>query len=273
MARKTTTPPTSSPDPNGVPWDDGPAPAASTGTDLDIFGGDAGAVVAFDPAELQRGINNLIGSIAATRGIGGGMVFMGVNQNDGSWHYGAEHTETEPNAEWVLNTRTLKHGWSAWKEGKSLDSRLVSIFEPRPDVTSLKPEALPWAKEAYSVVMRCLSGEDKGVTGLFETSSGGGAECFGKLTEALRPRFMAASQFLFPVVLLRETNYHNSKYGKRIYKPHFHIVRFVDARGNSEGQQAPVPPAPKPASPAAAAAVNPSAAPQPGVRRRRPVDA
>jgi hypothetical protein len=256
MARKTT-PPTQppAPDPNGVPWDDAPA----SGTDLDVFGG-AGAITEFNPAELKAGLRNLVTSIGEAGGIGGGVSFINVNQNDGSWQYGADRTTCEPAAEWALDTRTLKHGYSAWKEGKLLGETMVSIFQPRPPVTALRDVGAPYAA-AFSVEMRCLGGEDKGTKCLYKNNSGGAVEAFEMLQRHLHARAELETPAVFPIVLLRNTSYHNTKYNKRIYKPAFHIVRWVDVRGNPDGGE-PVKPAPQPAAATAAAA-------QPGVRRRR----
>jgi hypothetical protein len=263
MARKTPTTPPTDPNLNGVPWDDGPAPAA-TGNDLDIFGGAAGDVVAFDPAELQVGLTNLVGSISAAGGIGGGASWLTLNQDDGTWMYGADRTETEPNAEWVLDTRTLKHGFVSWNERK-VTERMVSVFQPAPDPTMLPPAVKPY-EAAFSVEMRCLSGQDKGTKVVYKTNSYGGRAAFGKLVEYLAPRVRAQLASVFPVVLLRNSSYSNSQYNKRIFNPVFHVVRWLDVQGRPDGG-APVAAAatPPPAGPAAAAA-------QPGVRRRR-VDA
>ena len=256
MARKNTpTPQANAPDPDGLPWDDAPAP----GTDLDLFGG-AGAVAEFNPAEITAGLGNLITSIGAAGGIGGGMSFLNVDQNTGGWAYGADRTQCEPNAEWALDTRTLKHGYSAWKEGKLLGESMYPISQPLPPVTTLRDVGAPYAG-SFSVELRCLGGEDKGTRTLYKTNSMGGRNAFAKLVEILVNRLRGGSPMIFPIVLLRSSSYHNGTYNKKIYTPVFHVVRWVDVRGNSEGGA--------PAAPAPAPTPQPAAAAQPGVRRRR----
>jgi hypothetical protein len=266
MARKSVPPVNPSVDPSeSLPWDDAPTP----GTDVDVFG-DGGAVVDFDPAELATGLRNLVNSIGAAGGIGGGLSFINVDQNTGSWAYGADRIVCEPTAEWAVDTRTLKHGYSAWKEGKLLGEMMVSISQELPPVTALRDVGAPYS-QAFAVEMRCLDGEDKGTKVLYKNGSGGAVEAFGNLTKQLTFRLATKSPAVIPIVLLRSSHYHNSKYNKRIYKPVLHIVRWVDLRGNPDGAATPV----QPVAPTATASTTvppAAAAPQPGVRRRR-VDA
>jgi hypothetical protein len=249
MARKSQTPPTN----------DKPEPEQSTA--LDLFGGDIGGDIAvFNPAEITAGLGNLVSSIGAAGGIGGGMSFLGLGR-DGVWAYGADKTECEPDAHWALDTRTLKHGFAAWREGKLVREVMMPISQPAPVVTSLPDCGTPYAA-AFSVEMRCMDGEDKGTKVLYKTNSVGGRSAFAKLVEQLIGKLRGGSPAIFPVVLLKKDSYNHKEYGK-IYTPILHVVKWLDVTGKPEAGAAPVAPTPSPTVPPAAAAA------QPGVRRRR----
>jgi hypothetical protein len=57
---------------------------------------------------------------------------------NGTWSYGQRHTVVEDGSRWAVNPLTFKWGYICFGDGnKRLDERLVSVGQPKPEVTDL----------------------------------------------------------------------------------------------------------------------------------------
>lgn len=262
MAKRAAPPPGNGDD---APWD---ADAPATGTDLDIFG-QTQVAMPVDVNDLVAGLGNLASAITQAGGVGGGLQFLTL-QKAGFWTFGQERNRIEDKSEWAIDIRTLRHGHTAWKDGRVLNEVMVPANQPVPAVTSL-PQVGADYTASFSVELRCLTGEDKGVKTLYKSNSWGGRGAFAKLTEGLYGQVRKGTvekpyPFIFPIVQLRSSSWTSREFGI-IATPILHVLRWVDAGGRPEGGT-PTPVAASKPTPGAGPGAD-TDVPSSGVRRRR----
>lgn len=178
---------------------------------------------------------------------------------DGSWVYGAENIEVEPDSGWAVNPLSIMHGYTCWsddpkaKTNENLGEVMVPATSPLPDVNSLPDHGYPWNQQV-SLQLRCMDGEDAGEQVLYKTSSKGGMGETKKLIAAIIKQLDDDPDHIVPVVNLRNDHYQHKKYGKT-YVPILQIEKWVSMDGLEEEtaeqgpepvkQQAKAEPAPK----------------------------
>jgi hypothetical protein len=208
------------------------------------------------PEQTLKDFQNLGTSLSAI-GAAGGLPFINPDKATGIWCYGAERIQAQEGSQWVLNPRTIMHGYRAWVDGVLKGERMVSAFEECPAPSALG-EWTPYAELAYSIELVCLDGDDKGTRCLFATNSSGGREFFAELYKGVKTHIATP----YPVMELGCSSYIHKKYG-RIYKPLFKPLRWLDKAALTELFAAPQVAAGRaPAEPKAAGAKSAAAAPE-----------
>jgi uncharacterized protein DUF2800 len=133
---------------------------------------------------------------------------------------------------------------------KPLDERLMSVSQPRPDLTTLPDHGFQWS-EQWAVGMKCISGADAGTEVIFKTNTIGGTQAVVGLLEEVRTRLNGGQHAgkVSPIVRLEKYSYPHPEHG-RTWNPQMTIVDWMAMDG----------PAPAPA---------PEPTPEPEPRRRR----
>jgi hypothetical protein len=194
-------------------------------------------------AALQTALANV--PTAAIIGRTGLPMLLFKREGDGTWGFGQKRTIPEEGSRWALNPMTFKWGFISFgANNKVLDERLVSVTQPKPDITTLPDTGFPW-QEQWAVNMKCLDGTDAGVEVTFKASTVGGTQAVAGLVELVRDRLNSGQHDgkIAPIVLLEKDSYPHSQYGK-VWIPVMTVVDWMPLDG-----PAPTPaPAPAPAS-------------------------
>lgn len=243
------------------------------------------------PADFAEQLVRGIAESRSTTILGSGQPLLRLLKS-GEFVFGQDNIEVQDGSRWLVNTVTLAHGWSCWVDaGNKNELRgevMTSMLRDKP------PEPQPIAgtafKEQRSFELKCLDGEDAGVTVLYKNTSDGGMKAADALLLAIQQQAsIKGNIYLFPIVKLEQTSYQHPKYGKT-YKPIFTVLGWADMSGsqaptNANAATEPVPEPVKPARArkaplgvAAEPASTPAAAPGPVPsqqahvgQRRRPV--
>ena len=159
---------------------------------------------------------------------------------NGTWWYGQRRTVVEDGSRWAVNPLTFKWGYISFGDGnKVLGERVVSVSQPKPEVTDLPDKGFPWS-EQWAVNLKCISGTDAGVEVVYKPTTDGGIKAVAGLIEAVKERLDggAHNDNVAPIVLLEKDSYQHNQYG-RVWTPTPTIVDWMPLNG----------PAPPPASP------------------------
>jgi hypothetical protein len=184
-------------------------------------------------------------SLAA--GLGGGDLLLKMSKS-GVWNYGVDEVEVEDGSEWAINPATLRHGYICWRDTDSDDDvpagvvgeQMVSIQQEPPAVGEVPAGGRSWEAQ-FSVLLQCVSGDDKGTSVLYKTNSNGGRQAFAALIDALGAQLDDDPEHIVPVVQLETSQYKHRKYGKT-YKPELEIVRWVSFESSDAEEEEPEPP-------------------------------
>jgi hypothetical protein len=172
-------------------------------------------------------------------------------EDNGTWSFGQRRTVVEDGSNWAVNPTTFKWGYICFDNDNKPTERLVSIFQPKPDIAQLPDAGGEW-KEQWAVNLKCVDGTDAGTEVVFKTSTDGGVKAVAGLLETVRDRLNGGQHGgrVAPIVHLDKDSYQNSQYGK-IWYPVLTIAGWMPLSGPAPAPEPPAPP-PKPASPAAA---------------------
>ena len=209
-------------------------------------------------AALSTALNRV--DTASVTGYSGLPMLQFKREGDGTWSFGQKRIVPEKGSRWAVNPMTFKWGFICFDEANKPTERLVSISQPKPDITTLPDTGFPW-QEQWAVNMKCLDGTDAGVEVTFKASTVGGKQAVAGLIEAVRDRLNSDQHDgkISPIVRLEKDSYPHAQYG-RVWTPQLTIVDWMPLSGPA--------PAPAPASPLSPSPAS-SAAEQP--RRRRVV--
>ncbi len=181
-------------------------------------------------------------SAAASTIVGSGELFMKFSK--GTWSFGAEETEPEEGATWLINASTMARGFQAWgATGTPADGtllgELINTIGKEPLVGELPDVGVKW-QAAASLQMTCLDGEDKDVQVIFKTCSLGGVRAFNeKILFAVAQRLQKSETHVFPIVELAVTGYdHPKKSIGWVHTPDFKIVGWADMDGEQAAETA-----------------------------------
>jgi hypothetical protein len=192
-------------------------------------------------AALQTALRNV--DTAAVGGRSGlPMLLFKSREDNGAWMYGQKRVIPEKDSRWAVNPATFKWGFISFGENnKVVGEHLVSVGQPKPDITKLPDTGFPWQEE-WSVNMKCLDGADAGIEVTFKATTNGGHQAVVGLIEAVRDRLNGGQHDgkVVPVVHLEKDSYQHPAHG-RIWMPLLPVVDWMPLDG-------PVP-APEPAPP------------------------
>jgi len=195
---------------------------------------------------LQTALNRV--DTASVVGRSGLPMMQFKREGDGTWSFGQKRIEPEKGSRWAVNPTTFKWGFICFDEANKPTERLVSVSQPKPDITTLPDTGFPW-QEQWAVNMKCLDGTEAGVEVTFKASTVGGTQAVAGLVELVRDRLNSGQHGgkIVPIVLLEKDSYPHSQYGK-VWIP---ILTIVDWMSLDGPVPTPVPtsPPPTPTSP------------------------
>jgi hypothetical protein len=170
-------------------------------------------------------------------------------ENSGTWSFGQRRTVVEDGSSWAVNPTTFKWGYITFDNDNKPTERLVSISQPKPDITQLPDTGTGKWQEQWGVNMKCVDGTDAGTEVVFKISTVGGVQAIAGLIDTVRDRLNAGEHGgkVAPIVRLEKDSYQNPQYGK-IWYPVLTIVDWMTLAG-----PAPKPGSPPPSKPPAAA--------------------
>jgi len=156
----------------------------------------------------------------------------------GHWVYGADQTEVDDESTWAVNPFSFVHGFIAWGDGEVLGEKMVSVTQPLPELESAPPNAKKGWEQQVGMMIKCLSGEDKGLEARYTVTSVGGKRAIQALGVAIAEQIEKDQSKPVPVVKLKKDHYQHKSYG-RIYTPVFEILEWVSMDGEAEAEVTP----------------------------------
>jgi hypothetical protein len=192
---------------------------------------------------LQTILNRV--DIASVAGRSGLPMMQFKREGDGTWSFGQKRFVPEKGSRWAANPTTFKWGFICFDEANKPTERLVSVSQPKPDITTLPDTGFPW-QEQWAVNMKCLDGTDAGVEVTFKASTVGSTQAVAGLIEAVRDRLNSGQHDgkIVPIVLLEKDSYSHPQFGK-VWIPVLSIVGWMALEGPAPAPT-PVEPSPPP---------------------------
>lgn len=160
----------------------------------------------------------------------------------GHWVYGADQTEIDDESTWAVNPFSFVHGFIAWGDGEVLGEKMVSVTQPLPELDSAPPNAKKGWEQQVGMMIKCISGDDKGLEARYTVTSVGGKRAIQALGVAIAEQIEKDQSKPVPVVKLKKDHYQHKSYG-RIYTPVFEILEWVSMDGEPEAEAEPEAPA------------------------------
>lgn len=191
--------------------------------------------------DLAKSLNNAAVSMPSVGGDHAYLKMLSKGRDSGTWVYGQEDTEVEPDSLWALNPTSIKHGYVAWDSnagGPPVQEVMVPALMRLPSKDSLpvlpmgapdkksgKSEQLTYDNQ-MSIEAVCVSGEDEGVTIEYKQSSVGALKLFGKLVKLITAQVEKGDDIV-PIGKWGYSTYpHTNKAYGEIYNPEFEIVEW-----------------------------------------------
>jgi hypothetical protein len=165
---------------------------------------------------------------------------------DGMWTFGQRRTIVEDGSLWAVNPLTFRWGYICFGDGnKMLGERLVSVSQPKPEVTDLPEKGFPWS-EQWAANLKCVDGADAGTEVIYKPTTVGGIQAVAGLIERVRDRLNGGEHGgkVAPIVHLEKDSYPHPQFG-RVWTPALSIVEWMPLDGPASA------PASSPASPRA----------------------
>jgi len=151
----------------------------------------------------------------------------------GHWVYGADQTEVDDAATWVVNPFSFIHGFIAWGDGEVLGEKMVNVSQPLPELDVSPAGAKRGWETQVGMSMKCLTGDDAGMETTFSTTSVGGKRSVQALAVAIANQVEKDHLKPVPVVSLKKEHYQHKSYG-RIFTPIFEVLDWVSMDGKTE---------------------------------------
>jgi hypothetical protein len=151
----------------------------------------------------------------------------------GHWVYGADQTEVDDESTWAVNPFSFVHGFIAWGDGEVLGEKMVSVTQPLPELEVAPPNAKKGWEQQVGMMIKCVSGDDKGLEARYTVTSVGGKRAIQALGVAIAEQIEKDQSKPVPVVKLKKDHYQHKSYG-RIYTPVFEILEWVSMDGETE---------------------------------------
>jgi hypothetical protein len=158
-------------------------------------------------------------------------------EKTGDWVYGTANTQPEEGDKFAVNPLSIKHGWVCWGDGAPLGEVLASIVEPMPaqpaDVDTSESQH-GW-QTVYSVELKGLDGEAKGVQLIYKNNSVGAKKAIQQLALQIADQCDKDPSKPVAVVTLDAEFYKHKKYG-RVANPVLTVVDFISMDGPPEAK-------------------------------------
>jgi len=186
-------------------------------------------LIPFDPSKLAVSLANLSeGKVQPMSSF----LKMG---KDGIWQFGANGTEIEDGARFMVNPQGFQRGYIAWKKiapgSKEKAQKLAEIMVGATEALG-DPGDLPRGAEKWDFQLGChLKGLDDGTSSAntdmaFRATSKGGTDAINALAGAIGLYYAKHGGGKVAVVELGTDSYIHSAYGK-IYTPVISIVDWI----------------------------------------------
>ena len=176
--------------------------------------------------------------------VGSGRPLMLFRSREGGiWVFGRKRVTPETDSQWAFNPLSFRWGFVCFDDQNKPTERMVSISQPKPDVTTLPDLGVPW-QEQRAVDMRCLSGADAGVEVTLKVNTVGGVQAVDGMIEAVLNRLNSGqhNNEVVPIALLKNDSYQHVERGK-IWIPVLDVVDWMSLDGPAPAP-APVEPTP-----------------------------
>lgn len=161
------------------------------------------------PDDLAKGLQNVTAHIGPSAG---GTPFLRLGK-DGIWVYGQENIDVEEASHWAINPYSIQHGFAAWGDGELFGEVMVPFNQAPPVRSTLQDYGVEW-KPQTSMLLQCMSGEDKGQVVLYKGTSVGMQNAVKELINQLIGQIQSDPEHLVPVVSLEVDSYQHKKYGQ-----------------------------------------------------------
>ena len=207
-------------------------------------------------AQLMSGIAQ---ARAVTKISGfGGKDLMRLNDKDGSWNFGQSNEEVQKGSRWVINTRSIMHGYTCWVDRGKKNELALDAMVPVTQDKGVQPGPIEGreCKDTRAFDLKCIDGSDKDVECHYKSASDGCIRAVDALMGKIYSQVAVDRVYFCPVVVLESESYWHAKWGKDIFKPIFRLVGWANMNGelkSGEAEQPTLPleqPQAEPAKPA-----------------------
>lgn len=171
----------------------------------------------------------------------------------GEWVYGQDDVEITADAQFAVNPYSVKQGYICWCDSEVHGEIMVPMTQPMPNLAEIEEKygvpldeeerACPW-RQQMQVEMKCISGQDEGLTLTYKPSSVGGLSALKDVINQLIAQLQVDQVNYVPVITLDVDNYKHKKHGK-IYAPEIEIVEYIGMDGVTEPEEAEAEPEPE----------------------------
>ena len=167
----------------------------------------------------------------------GMLPFMKMGK-DGIWVYGQQNTEVQPESLWAIDPFSYQFGYTCWtdhpddsgKKNVNMGKEVVALGADPINPTTLSEYIDPdsgvtwkWSP-VIEVELKCVTGEDKGVTTVYQVSSIGGLRIGSEYLDLLAVNI--ANKVPVAVVELKFDTYTHNQWGKT-YVPEWEYHRWL----------------------------------------------
>ena len=160
----------------------------------------------------------------------------------GEWVFGATNEEVQEGSSWIVNIRTLGHGWACWVEGVGNNKNELAGEVMAPMNTPKPQRPPPIGETAYQeqrwFELKCMDGDDEGKEVMHKTGSVGGMRAVDGLLADIFRQLNSNPEYSFPVIQLEVDSYQHTKWGK-IYTPVFNITGWANEDGEIYDEETP----------------------------------
>ena len=144
----------------------------------------------------------------------------------GHWVFGSDQTEVESDSKWAVNPFSFVHGFIAWGKSEVLGEAMGPITAPLPERGPVPEGCAKGWEVQIGCSVKCISGEDAGISARYSATSVGGRKALSALGLAIAAQFEKDPTRPVPIVLLKKEHYQHKAYG-RIFTPVFDVVDWV----------------------------------------------
>jgi hypothetical protein len=164
-----------------------------------------------NPDELAKGLAGVSQGLQNTTT---GVPFLSLKA--GVFVYGPEKIEVEEGSRWAVNPYSIHHGFACWGDGELLGEVMARFDQPPPRQDQLQDYGQPWGQQ-ISMELKCVSGEDAGITVLYKSTSVGMRNAAKALIDQIVNQAQADAEHIVPVVELECDSYQHKKYGETFF--------------------------------------------------------